>query len=50
MGSSIDDFLKEECIFEDAQAHAIKEVLAWRAAPKASRDDPSAVAAPSAEP
>lgn len=30
MGSSIDSFLKEERIFEDAQAHAIKEVVAWQ--------------------
>jgi antitoxin HicB len=30
MGSSIDGFLKEEGIFEDAQAHAIKEVVAWQ--------------------
>jgi predicted XRE-type DNA-binding protein len=32
MGSSIDDFLKEEGIFEEAQAHAIKEVVAWQLA------------------
>jgi antitoxin HicB len=32
MGSSIDDFLKEEEIFEHAQAHAIKEVVAWQLA------------------
>ncbi len=30
MGSSIVDFLKEECIFEEAQAQAIKEVVAWQ--------------------
>lgn len=30
MGSSIDDFLKEEGIFEDAQAQAVKEVVAWQ--------------------
>ncbi len=30
MGSSIDDFLKEEGIFEEAQAHAVKEVVAWQ--------------------
>jgi antitoxin HicB len=29
MGSSVDDFLKEEGIFEEAQA--IKEVVAWQA-------------------
>ena len=32
MGSSIDDFLKQEGIFEDAQAQAIKEVVAWQLA------------------
>jgi len=30
MGSSIDDFLKEEGIFEEAQAQAVKEVIAWQ--------------------
>src|SRR5579863_5080682 len=30
MGSSVDDFLKEEGIFEEAQARAIKEVVAWQ--------------------
>lgn len=30
MGSSIDDFLKEEGIFEEAQNEAIKEVVAWQ--------------------
>jgi predicted XRE-type DNA-binding protein len=30
MGSSIDDFLKHEGIFEEAQAQAIKEVVAWQ--------------------
>jgi predicted XRE-type DNA-binding protein len=30
MGSSVDDFLKEEGIFEEAQAQAIKEVVAWQ--------------------
>ena len=28
MGSSVDDFLKEEGIFEDAQTQAVKEVVA----------------------
>ena len=28
MGSGIDDFLKEEGIFEEAQAQAVKEVVA----------------------
>ena len=32
MGSSIDDFLKEEGIFEEAQARAVKEVVAWQLA------------------
>jgi len=32
MGSSIDDFLKEEGIFERAQAQAVKEVVAWQLA------------------
>ena len=32
MGSSIDDFMKEEGIFEEAQANAIKEVVAWQLA------------------
>ena len=31
-GSSIDDFLKEEGIFEETQAQAIKEVVAWQLA------------------
>jgi antitoxin HicB len=30
MGSSIDDFLKKEGIFEEAQAGAVKEVVAWQ--------------------
>ncbi len=32
MGSSIDYFLKEEGIFEEAQAQAVKEVVAWQLA------------------
>ena len=32
MGSSIDDFLKEEGIFEEAQAQAVKEVVSWQLA------------------
>jgi antitoxin HicB len=32
MGSSLDDFLKEEGIFEETQAQAIKEVVAWQLA------------------
>jgi plasmid maintenance system antidote protein VapI len=30
MGTSIDAFLKEEGIFEEAQAQAVKEVVAWQ--------------------
>ena len=30
MGSSIDDFLKKEGSFEEAQAQAVKEVVAWQ--------------------
>lgn len=29
-GSSIDDFMKEEGLYEEAQAQAIKEVIAWQ--------------------
>ena len=32
MGSSIDAFLQDEGIFEEAQAQAIKEVVAWQLA------------------
>ena len=32
MRSSMDDFLKEEGIFEEAQAQAVKEVVAWQLA------------------
>ena len=32
MGSSIDAFLKKEGIFEETQAQAIKEVVAWQLA------------------
>ena len=32
LGSSIDDFLKKENIFEEAQAQAIKEVVSWQLA------------------
>ncbi len=30
LGSSIDDFMKREGIFEGAQAQAVKEVVAWQ--------------------
>ena len=32
LGSSIDDFLKQENIFVEAQAQAVKEVVAWQLA------------------
>jgi antitoxin HicB len=32
MGSSIDDFLKEEGIFGEAESQAVKEVVAWQLA------------------
>ena len=32
MGSSIDDFLKEEGIVEAVEAQAVKEVVAWQLA------------------
>jgi antitoxin HicB len=32
LGSSIDEFLKEEGVFEEAQAQAVKEVVAWQLA------------------
>ena len=32
MGSSIDDFLRQEGIFEETQAQAVKEVVAWQLA------------------
>ncbi len=32
MGSSIDDLLKQENIFEESQAQAVKEVVAWQLA------------------
>jgi antitoxin HicB len=30
IGSSLDDFLKEEGVFEELQTQAIKEVVAWQ--------------------
>jgi hypothetical protein len=30
MGSSIEDFLKEEGVFEEFQARAVKEVITWQ--------------------
>ena len=32
LGSNIDDFLKHEGIYEETQAQAIKEVVAWQLA------------------
>jgi predicted XRE-type DNA-binding protein len=32
MGSGIDDFLKAEGVFEEAQSQAVKEVVAWQLA------------------
>jgi antitoxin HicB len=32
LGSSIDDFLKKEGVFEQAQAQAVREVVAWQLA------------------
>ncbi len=32
LGSSIDDFMKEEGLFDEAQAQAVKEVVAWQLA------------------
>jgi DNA-binding phage protein len=30
IGSTLDDFLKEEGLYEDATNHAVKHVLAWQ--------------------
>ena len=32
LGSGIDDFLKDEGVFEEAQVQAVKEVVAWQLA------------------
>lgn len=32
LGSSIDEFLKQEGVFEEAETQAIKEVVAWQLA------------------
>ncbi|MBM3784540.1 MAG: Fis family transcriptional regulator [Acidobacteria bacterium] len=39
LGSSIDDFLKEEGVFEEAQAQAVKEVVAWQLAEAMKRQN-----------
>jgi len=41
MGPSLDDFLKDEGVFEQAQAQAVKEVAAWQCA-EATTEEPSA--------
>jgi hypothetical protein len=41
VGSSIDDFLRKEEVFEEAQAHAIKEVIAWQLAKAMKKKRPS---------
>jgi antitoxin HicB len=44
MGSSIDNFLKEEAILDEAQAEAVKEVVAWQLAQvdSSTQDEPDA--------
>jgi antitoxin HicB len=32
LGSTVDDFLKKENIFEETQAQAVKEVVSWQLA------------------
>jgi predicted XRE-type DNA-binding protein len=36
-GGYFDDFLKEEGLFEDANAHAVKRVVAWQIATEMER-------------
>jgi ribosomal protein L4 len=43
MGSSVDEFLKEEGIFEEAQAQAVKEVVAWQLTDARPETSPRAV-------
>ena len=45
MGSSVDDFLKEEGVFEEAQAQAVKEAVAWQLAEAMKKQDGRSVAA-----
>lgn len=40
MGSSLDDYLKEEGIFEEAQAQAVKQVITWQIAQARERVGP----------
>ena len=39
VGSSLDDFLKEEGILEEARAIAIKEALAWQVQQAMAKDN-----------
>jgi len=39
IGSSIDDFFKEEGLFEEVQAQAVKEVVAWQLAEAMKRQN-----------
>jgi len=39
IGSSFDDFLKDEGIYEDVQAIAIKRVIAWQIAQEMEKQD-----------
>ena len=55
MGSSIDEFLREEGIFEEAQAQAVKEVVAWQLAQamkkkKISKSRMAALSSPEPDP
>jgi plasmid maintenance system antidote protein VapI len=45
MGSSIDDILKEEGVFEEAQAQPIKEIVAWQLAQAMKKISKSRMAA-----
>ena len=40
MGSSIDDFLEGEGIFDEAQTQAVKEVVAWQLAEATTKKKP----------
>lgn len=43
-GSSFDDFLKEEGLYEDVRAQAVKSVIAWQLAEEMKRQGLSKVA------
>jgi antitoxin HicB len=51
IGSGIDDFLRAEGIFEETQAQAVKEVVAWQLAEATKRQNISKnkLAAPTAQ-